>query len=492
MRAIDSSWTTRSVPWPENILAAVRAYAAAGEVAWLDTAATGADCGVSLIGIDPVAVLEQHVGSPAALRIPGRGVKHDASAWRLWQSAVGRTPPHGPLKWRLGPGWVGYLGYEMSRQLERLPTAHLHTLTLPLCRLWLFDVVIVFDHNEHRATAIQSNGLREAYGLTPKLLEVTCERWVSATRAVSWPKPADVTTCVFEDRATHEARVRAALERIAAGDIYQVNLAQRTLVNGVDDPFHAYGRLRDINPAGYAALLKWGDGAVLSASPELMLRAEEDRLVTRPIKGTRPRIGDEEIDAVRRRELLASEKDAAELAMIVDLHRNDLGRVSRYGTVQVTRARDLENHPTVMHTVAEIESRLARGKSGLEALMAMFPAGSITGAPKISAMKIIDELESAARGVYTGSIGALGLNGDLTFNVAIRTAQVCEGVASVWSGGGIVAESDPAEEYEETLAKARGLLAALDVPVGAPKSASLREVAAPATDHGIGVDAPEP
>ncbi len=465
--------------WPENMLAAVRAFAGIGDLVWLDSATGGSAGGYSLIGIDPIAVLEQQVGSPAALRIPGRGVKQDASAWRLWRSVIERTPPHPPSKWRLGPGWAGYLGYEMSRQLERLPTAHLHTLTLPLCRLWLFDAVIVFDHAERRATAVQAAGLREAFGLAPKRLQDLTDRWTSATRAVSLPVVATPPRLIVEDRGLHEARVRAALERIAAGDIYQVNLAQRIELAGVHDAFHSYGRLRDINPGGYAALLKWPGGAVLSASPELMLRVDEGRALTRPIKGTRPRIGDEEIDARRRVELIASEKDAAELAMIVDLHRNDLGRVCEYGSIRVTRPRDVENHPTVMHTVAEIEGRLRQGRSALDALMAMFPAGSITGAPKISAMKIIDELEPAARGVYTGSIGALGLDGALTMNVAIRTAQLCDGTATVWSGGGIVADSDPAEEYEETLAKARGLLAALDASMGQPRSAQIDAVAGP-------------
>ncbi len=215
-------------------------------------------------------------------------------------------------------------------------------------------------------------------------------------------------------------------------------------------------------------------GAVASFSPELFLQLRGAEVLTRPIKGTRPRTGDAARDERLRRELLASGKEAAELAMIVDLHRNDLGRVCRYGSVQVVRPRRVEAHPSVFHTVADIRGELAAGCDGIDLLAACFPAGSISGVPKIRALEIIGELEPAARGVYTGAIGVLGLDGQMTFNVAIRTVQMCGPQALLYVGGGIVADSDPAAEYEETLAKAAGILRglALDAP-GAPTEARI-------------------
>jgi len=244
-----------------------------------------------------------------------------------------------------------------------------------------------------------------------------------------------------------------------------VNLSQRFTVDDAPPPPAIYRHLRRRNPAWYAAYLSFVAGdqpcAILCSSPELFLSVRGGRVVTRPIKGTRRRVGDSQADAIASAELLASTKDNAELAMIIDLLRNDLGRVCRFGTVRVTDPCRLETHPTVFHLVGTVQGRLGEGIGPAELLRATFPGGSITGAPKIRAMEIIDELEPSARGVYTGCIGHVGVDASATWNIVIRTI-VCEGGrAHVQVGGGIVADSQPRAEYTETLDKARAALEAI-------------------------------
>ena len=244
-----------------------------------------------------------------------------------------------------------------------------------------------------------------------------------------------------------------------------MNLSQRFTLNDPPPPRDVYRALRRRNPAWYAAYLGFDidgeDCAILSSSPELFLRVQGDYVVTRPIKGTRPRIGVSDADAQAAQQLLASPKDNAELAMIIDLLRNDIGRVCEFSTVRVTDPCRLETHPTVFHLVGTVEGRLRQGVGPAELIRATFPGGSITGAPKIRAMEIIDELETVARGPYTGCIGHVGVNGSAEWNIAIRTI-VCDGdKLHIQVGGGIVADSEPESEYRETLVKARAILEAL-------------------------------
>jgi para-aminobenzoate synthetase component 1 len=337
-------------------------------------------------------------------------------------------------------------------------------LGLPLLRMGLFDRGIVLDHQRQCAFAVAAKGVAVALGLPATPLEAMVESWESAASTEAGVSRLEPARPQFEmERDAYERMVAQALEYIAAGDIYQVNLAQRLRFDEVADPLEIYRVLRDVNPAGYAALLRWGEGAIGSVSPELFLRSRGCVVLTRPIKGTRPRTRDAVLDAAYRQELMDSAKDAAELAMIIDLHRNDLGRVCEYGSVRVRHARRLETHPTVFHTVADVSGRLRPDVDELDLLTACFPAGSVSGVPKIRALEIIDELEPVARGAYTGAVGVLGLDGQMTFNVAIRTLQFCRQTATLYVGGGIVADSDPADEYEETLAKARGIVEALAV-----------------------------
>jgi para-aminobenzoate synthetase component 1 len=255
--------------------------------------------------------------------------------------------------------------------------------------------------------------------------------------------------------------VARSIEYIRAGDVFQVNLSQRFSMELGESPAAVYQRLLDESPARYGGLLEFGDHALICNSPELFLRVDPDpvtgvrRVMTRPIKGTRPRFDGMDV------ELRASVKDQAELNMIVDLERNDLGRVCEVGSVTVSQPRVIEAHPTVFHGAATIEGVLRDDVSFVDLLRATFPGGSVTGAPKIRAMEIIEELEPVRRGPYCGAIGYLAPNGHMQFNVAIRTMIAKDGVVHIPVGGGIVADSDPQAEYEETLVKARAMFAAL-------------------------------
>lgn len=275
--------------------------------------------------------------------------------------------------------------------------------------------------------------------------------------------------------------IARAIDYIGAGDIFQVNLARRETFPVREPVIDTYLRLRETNPGAYATFIQWDatpdasaaphesrECAILSSSPELFLAVKDRHVLTRPIKGTRPRSCDPVLDEAYKSALTSSEKDRAELTMIVDLERNDLGRVCEFGSVRVvppphTPASpfSLESHPTVHHLVADVTGRLANGCDTIDLVRACFPGGSITGAPKVRAMEIIDELEPSVRSVYTGAIGYFALDESAAFNIAIRTIIVADGQAHVYAGGGIVADSRPDDEYEETVAKALGLKRAI-------------------------------
>jgi para-aminobenzoate synthetase component 1 len=266
------------------------------------------------------------------------------------------------------------------------------------------------------------------------------------------------------DRVGYERAVEQVRQYILAGDVFQVNISQRFELPVSRPPLELYRALRERHPAGFAALMETEEFAILSSSPERFVRTDGRRVETRPIKGTRPRGDTPAADRALAAELEASAKDRAENVMIVDLMRNDLYRVCRPGTVRVPELCVREAHPTVHHLVSTVEGELAPGADATALLRAAFPGGSVTGAPKVRAMEIIAELEPTRRGVYCGSIGYLSVTGAADFSIAIRTAVVKGGVAFVSAGGGVTADSDPAEEYGETLAKARGVLTALAAP----------------------------
>jgi para-aminobenzoate synthetase component 1 len=367
-----------------------------------------------------------------------------------------------------GPGWIGFVGYEFGRQLERLPGQAVRDTGLPDLHLALYSAVAVFDHLLRQWSILWltdddlPSGAQAAEELERMLYD-------AAAKGRPQPEPANPSTTAqpmtsfisnFRPDQYRQA-VQRCIDYIAAGDIFQVNLSQRLKVPDAPPPLAIYQALRRRNPAWHAAMLLLEDWAILSSSPELFLRLRGGHVLTRPIKGTRPRLGQAVADLAAKAELLKSPKDNAELAMIIDLLRNDLGRVCRFGTVRVSHSRTLEEHPTVYHLVGTVQGQLRPECDAVDLLAATFPGGSITGAPKIRAMQIIDELEPVARGPYTGCIGWIGFNGDMELNIAIRGVVWQAGAAYVQVGGGIVADSTPEGEYAETLDKARAVLEAI-------------------------------
>ncbi len=373
------------------------------------------------------------------------------------QPGPGRPPFQG--------GMIGFLGYDLAPRLERLPRRAPRDSRLPDIRMALYDTAVTVD---------TSSDLVElwSWDLTGEgrlAAEGRARAWRSAIgRALRSPRPNTIRCSRLRaaissfDRATYVRHVRRVLDYIAAGDVFQVNLSHRFTAAGRPEPLDLYLRLKAKSPAPFAAFLRWDDLAVVSASPESFYQTRGDLLVTRPIKGTRPRHGDPTEDNRLAKELKNSFKDRAELTMIVDLERNDLGRVCRYGSVRVRDPLSVESFAQVHHLVATVEGRLRRDTTPLDVICALFPGGSITGAPKIRAMEIIDELEPNRRSLYTGAIGYLSRGGSSAFNIAIRTILVEGDRASFQVGGGIVADSDPNAEFDETLAKGKGLLEVLN------------------------------
>jgi para-aminobenzoate synthetase component I len=357
-------------------------------------------------------------------------------------------------------GAVGYFGYDLARFIERLPDTTTADLPIPEMHFAFYDTVAGFDHQARcwyvAGVAMGAPGQAERR-----------ERLVEAiTRPQELPDFQPVRAEGLRSNFTREAylaALRRVIDYIGAGDIFQANLSQRFEARTEATPLDLYAALRRVNPAPFAAYLPLDDGsAVLSSSPERYLKVVGRHVETRPIKGTRPRRdGDEAFNRAMREELLASAKDRAELTMIVDLERNDLGRVCSYGSVRVTEPIVLEAYPTVYHLVATVEGELHRRHDVIDLVKASFPGGSITGAPKIRAMEIIDELEPTKRAVYTGNLGYIGCDGTADLNIAIRTMILSQGRASIQVGGGIVADSVPEAEYHETLDKARALVCAL-------------------------------
>jgi para-aminobenzoate synthetase component 1 len=396
------------------------------------------------------------------------------------------TPPVSGLPPFQG-GAAGYLAYDWGAVLERLPSPRYDDLAIPDIVFAVYDWVIAWDHLEHRAwiisTGLPEQGAEKSQRCENRLALVrdrlssrSLSTEVSAApslssghveHAPSYPvSDTDIPAGLdlrssFTHRGYLDALTRVR-EYIIAGDIFQANLSQRFEAPLTESPFALYRRLRSINPAPFAAFLEFGDVTVASASPERFLRLDTERHVeARPIKGTRPRGVYPAHDAALGRALQESVKDRAENLMIVDLMRNDLSRVSLPGSVRVPELFALERYATVHHLVSTVTGALEPGRDAVDLLCATFPGGSITGAPKVRAMEIIAELEPSRRGVYCGSIGYLSLTGAMDTSIVIRTYQAIRGKVYFSAGGGIVADSDPEQEYRETFDKARALIRAL-------------------------------
>ena len=377
---------------------------------------------------------------------------------------------------RLTGGAVGYIGYDSSVVFEPAlaaawSAAPWTTAADPAddAGFMLFDSVLAFDHVKHRILIIANarvtadDDLEALYGFACAridFLERELERGLSQSPARAGEAPAiesNVTREVFE------AGVRTIKEHIAAGDIYQAVLSQRFETRIEADPFTVYRALRHVNPSPYMYFMRLGDLAIVGSSPEMLVRVEAGRVETHPIAGTRPRGASDEEDLRLAEELKRNEKERAEHVMLVDLGRNDLGRVCEFGSVRVPQYMALERYSHVMHLVSTVEGRLADDQDHLDALVACFPAGTVSGAPKIRAMQILAGLEPTRRDIYAGAIGYIDFAGNLDFCIAIRTITIRDGVARVQAGAGIVADSNAAAEFEETRDKARALLQALEM-----------------------------
>jgi len=367
---------------------------------------------------------------------------------------------------RFHGGIVGYLSYEVARYFERLPAPDNDPLGLPESILMLADTLLVFDHLTHKikivAHAHLDGDVEQAYREATDKIDRMVERLKQPIGTVSSP-PAELESPVTSNlsKAEFENIVNRAKDHIYAGDIIQAVLSQRLSKRTSAPPFAIYRALRSINPSPYMYFLHLDDCHIIGASPELLVRVEDGIVSNHPIAGTRPRSADPDRDLELARELLNDEKERAEHIMLVDLGRNDIGRISEPGTVSVTQFMDIERYSHVMHLVSHVQGKLRAGMTQFDALRACFPAGTVSGAPKIRAMEIIAELESDKRGPYAGAVGYFDFSGNLDTAIAIRTIVIKDGVAHVQAGGGIVADSIPENEYQESLNKAQALLAAI-------------------------------
>src|SRR6266536_2857615 len=416
----------------------------------------------SFLGRDPVATLE----------LRGDGL--------VFRDAEGARPePRGllpALRAHLGPlaaevpglprftgGAVGYLAYDAVRLFERIPDRHAEKDAL-LAWFAFYRSLVAFDHVRQRLVliAMAEPGHRAEFDRAQQVLD-GFEEDLSWERRKALAHPASpAPEAVLKEGGAFRGAVRKAQEYIGAGDIFQVVLAHQETVDCVLDPFTVFRALRMVNPSPYMYFLRNGETTIAGASPEMLVRVENRRVETRPIAGTRPRGQGRSDDAIAR-DLLADEKERAEHLMLVDLGRNDLGRVCRFGSVAVPELMRIERYSHVAHIMSSVTGELAEGKDALDALVATFPAGTLSGAPKIRAMEIIDELEPVRRGVYGGTLGYFDLRGNADFCIAIRTLLLEAGRATVQSGAGIVADSDPESELQETEAKAGAMMEALQV-----------------------------
>ncbi len=364
-------------------------------------------------------------------------------------------------------GWVGYFGYDLIRMVERLPSRPPDPFGLPVAMLARFDTLVIFDHAYQRVLAIANEiegevSMADAERQLDRISKLLTQE-ATGGGGVAMPEqsPGRAAATPSLDGASFREAVLTAKEHIAAGDIFQVVLARRWTVPRRVDPLALYRALRMVNPSPYMVLFDSPDVALVGASPEMLVRKIGRRAETRPIAGTRPRGMDPEGDRRLAEDLLADAKERAEHVMLVDLGRNDLGRVASAGSVRVASFMEIERYSHVMHMVSSVDAELEAHRDALDALLACFPAGTVSGAPKIRAMEIIDSLEPESRGPYAGAVGYLSYSGDLDACITIRTLVVEKDRTSVTAGAGIVADSDPASEEKETENKAAALLTAV-------------------------------
>jgi para-aminobenzoate synthetase component I len=417
---------------------------------------------LSFVGVDPFLIFRS---KGEKISVKGRDDEAKQSVgdpFEALRSLLGQYgTPHETSRIPFIGGAVGYLGYDLNRFTEKLPDIAVDDVDVPDCFFGFYDGIFVFDHQQNLVTAF-CLGLDQPEDEKMVLLEEQLAKAVSHRPAVLSYRSA--VPVEFKSNMTRESYIGAIhriRDYIRSGDIYQVNYTQRFDAPFDGDPIALYHALRTINPAPFSAYIDEGKCQVLSSSPERFLRVKNGIIETRPIKGTCPRGATAVEDEANRRNLLVSEKDRAELLMIVDLERNDLGRIAKVGTVKVPELFVVETYPTVHHLVSTITAEIRPECDLIDCLKATFPGGSITGAPKVRSMEIIEELEPTRRNVYTGALGYLGFNGNMDLNIVIRTLVVKDNRAYFQAGGAITWDSDPDGEFEESILKAKALREAL-------------------------------
>jgi anthranilate synthase component I len=425
----------------------------------------------SFLGKDPFLILRSRGGKTIIDRA-GETTESDVPLMQtLRELMAGFHSPFVPGLPRFTGGAVGYLTYDAAAWFEPVPLQPPDAVE-DEAGFMLFDTVLAFDHVRHRILIIANARITGDEDLEA-LYQFACARIAFTERELeralsksTAPATAGLEFSSNVSREGFESIVRTAKEYIAAGDIYQVVLSQRFEAKTDVDPFTVYRALRHVNPSPYMYFLRIGGRSIVGSSPEMLVRVEGRQVQTHPIAGTRPRGRNEDEDARLAEELRRNEKERAEHVMLVDLGRNDVGRVASYGTVRVPTYMKLERYSHVMHLVSVVEGRLDERHDRLDALVACFPAGTVSGAPKVRAMEIIAELENRRRGPYAGAVGYLDFAGNLDFCITIRTVVMENGHAYVQAGAGIVADSNPTAEYEETRDKARAVLRALELAQG--------------------------
>ncbi len=386
--------------------------------------------------------------------------------------SVYRPVPDASLP-RFYGGAVGFMGYDVVRFFEDLPAREKAGLDTPDLFFMITDTLLVFDNITHMIKVVSNAHVKgksaeTAYREATKKIDALVRKLKSGAkgkvaRVKAKPKAKEHALISNFTKVRYEQAVLKAKEYIKAGDIFQVVPSQRFETKINVEPYEIYRALRLINPSPYMYFLRCGETTVVGASPEVMVRLEGDRIELRPIAGTRRRGRTEEEDKALAEELIADPKERAEHIMLVDLGRNDVGRVSEPGSVQVSELMVIERYSHVMHIVSNVRGRLSGGRDAYDVIRACFPAGTVSGAPKIRAMEIIDELEPTRRGPYAGAVGYFGFSGNMDTCITIRTLVIKKGVAYIQAGGGVVADSDPAAEYQETVNKARAMLRAVEM-----------------------------
>ncbi|MDP8212858.1 MAG: aminodeoxychorismate synthase component I [Candidatus Zapsychrus exili] len=428
----------------------------------LDSSFQGSKRGqFSFIGFDPFDVFE-HKGADTLKLLKEKYLKYS-------HAKIDSPSP-------LSSGIIGFLGYDYGLTQERIKLNAVDDLNLPDCFFGFYDVILTIDH-------INSKLIITSSGLPEQDIELRKERASSRLQFVLEKitlidKFTDSSNTHCEESSFYDIdkrlvcnfkkseylqAVEKSLDYIKEGDIYQVNLSQRFEVDSKDeiDSVKVYAHLRNLSPAPFGGYLDCGNFKVISVSPERFLKVVDRKVETRPMKGTRPRGENPNQDEILKSEIVESDKDKAELLMITDLERNDLGRVCDYGSVKVNQMREVEEYSTVFQTTSEVSGTLQDDKDIFDLISAAFPGGSITGAPKIRAMEIIEELEPTRRGIYTGSLGYLSFDGNMDLNILIRTLLCKKNKILFQVGGGIVSDSDPEKEYQETLVKAKAIMQTL-------------------------------